>query len=164
MYKRFALATTIAITLSIGLVMPASAMVQPRPVNTVPITCRDKIGKIICASKMQSRLLVIQNDHIIAKIKSRFGGLASDGSGPWDTLEGSFRVYEKSLRPVSTLYNVEMPYWMAFDGAEGIHFSAEYAYSGYPYSHGCIGIKSWRQARWLYKWAKVGTRVIVTAA
>jgi lipoprotein-anchoring transpeptidase ErfK/SrfK len=53
---------------------------------------------------------------------------------------------------------------MPFSGGQGIHFSGEYASTGYRYSHGCVGLKSQAKAAQLYNWAEVGTTVIVVNA
>jgi hypothetical protein len=106
--------------------------------------------------------IVMMTKKIPAVGKARHGGPASDGSGPWFTRESTnFHIFWKALNPLSKEYHVHMPYFMAFSGGQGIHYSAEYA-GGYKYSHGCVGLKSMALAKFLYYWAPIGTRVIVT--
>ncbi len=131
--------------------------------SPLPKACQGLTGQTICLSKRAKTLYAIVGLRIIRSGSARFGGIASDGSGPWFTREGTFHTFWKALNPKSTLYHVYMPYFMAFSGGEGIHYSSEYAQSGYSHSHGCVGLKSLSLAKWLYAWAPLGIRVVVTA-
>lgn len=126
-------------------------------------------SKVLCASKKDGRLYAIKNGRLVDWATISFGGVASDRSGPWFTREGVFPIGGKQLNGYSNLYDdiygnpVEMPFWMPFDGGQGIHYSSEFN-SGYPYSHGCIGIKYKSMAKWFYNWTPEGTPLIVTSA
>lgn len=126
-------------------------------------------AKVNCASKTDGRLYAIKNGRLVDWATIRFGGVASDNSGPWFTREGIFQIGRKQLNGYSNLYDdiygnpVKMPFWMPFDGGQGIHYSSEFN-AGYPYSHGCIGIKYKSMAAWFYNWTPVGTPLIVTSA
>ena len=135
---------------------------EPAQAAYVPNPCQGYSGKIICASKAQGRVLLVNNGRLKKSAKARFGGKASDGSGTWFTREGAFRVGYKQYNPVSTLYGVNMPFFVQFSGGQGIHYSSEFA-RGYPYSHGCIGLKRYKFAQRLYDYAYVGMPVVVTA-
>lgn len=127
----------------------------------LPRACRGRSGKLICASKSAKRVYLVRSGRIVASARARFGGRASDGSGPWFTREGTFRILYKDSNAFSTLYHVYMPYFMAFSGGQGFHYSSEYA-GGYPYSHGCVGFARYRFARKAFRWAPTGTKVVVT--
>ena len=145
----------------------ASTVTMP---SWVPSVCRNyngKHGKVICVGIKSWQLVALQNHKPIMKMAARHGAegihRASDGTGPWPTRRGIYRIFAKYVSKVSTLYHVKMPYFMPFSGGQGIHYSSEYA-AGYRYSHGCVGLKSLAQAAALYKWAEVGTTVIVVNA
>ena len=129
--------------------------------TSLPKACQGTPGKLICASKSQRRVFLVKNGVIKRSAPARFGGRASDGSGPWYTREGRFSILYKDIGAISTLYRVKMPFFMAFSGGQGLHYSSEFA-GGYPYSHGCIGLKSWAFARKAFRWAPVGTPFVVT--
>lgn len=127
----------------------------------LPSSCQGYSGKMICASKAQGRVMLVRSGRLVKSSKARFGGKASDGSGPWFTREGAHMVGYKQYNPVSTLYGVNMPFFVQFSGGQGIHYSSEFA-SGYPYSHGCIGLKRYKFAQRLYNFAYPGMTVVVT--
>lgn len=153
-------ATTTQTVATTALAMPA----------WVPSACKNAIGKnnkVICVGIRSWQLVALQNHRVVMKMSARHGAenghYASDGTGPWPTRRGSFRIYAKYTDKVSTLYHVHMPYFMPFSGGQGIHYSSEYA-AGYRWSHGCVGLKSMSSARALFNWAEVGTTVIVVNA
>jgi len=128
---------------------------------TIPMRCADQPGKVICVQLQSWAITAMEDGLAVRSADARHGGIASDGSGPWYTRTGTFSIYRKATNPVSNLYHIHMPYFMAFSGGQGIHYSSEYAHSGYKYSHGCVGLKSLTFAKWLYEWAPIGTPVIV---
>ena len=130
-------------------------------VTSLPKACQGTPGKLICANKSQRRVFLVKNGVIKRSAPARFGGRASDGSGPWYTREGRFSILYKDAGAVSTQYHVRMPFFMAFSGGQGLHYSSEFA-NGYRYSHGCIGLNSWVFARNAFRWAPVGTPFVVT--
>jgi lipoprotein-anchoring transpeptidase ErfK/SrfK len=136
----------------------------------VPAKCRTAVGKhnkVICVGIKSWQLVALQNHRVVMTMSARHGAeaghRASDGTGPWPTRRGTFKIFAKYTSKVSTLYHVKMPYFMPFSGGQGIHYSSEYA-AGYRWSHGCVGLKSLAKARQLYNWAEVGTTVIVVNA
>lgn len=78
-------------------------------------------------------------------------GPPSDGSAQNPTRNGQYRVDPNRiyLKTFSKLFHVWMPYTMYFDGGEAIHYSSEFA-RGYPYSHGCVGVRDQKFAQWMY--------------
>lgn len=145
-----------------GLLTTAPAQAGTRDTKP-PNVCLGKPGKVICASKADKRVYALYNGRVVRYHDSRYGGKASDGSGPWFTREGKFRVNWKSPARKSTLYRVWMYDVLNFSGGQHIHYSPEFAQYGWRYgSHGCVGLRNRTFSKWLYKWAPVGTRVIVT--
>lgn len=143
-----------------GLICAVVASLTLTGCSPAPSACRG-MGKVLCASKSDGMLYMVVNGFIVDGGRARFGGYASDGSGPYYTRQGTFYVYDKGVNVWSNLYGVNMPYWMAFSGGQGIHYSQEFA-DGYPNSHGCVGLASWSYAQKVYNWAPVGTKVVVT--
>lgn len=162
---------TVAPKASVVVQGSTASMVQLAAIPSwVPSKCRTyngKNGKVICVGIKSWQLVALQNHKVYLITSARHGAeaghYASDGSGPWPTRRGTFRIYAKYVDKVSTLYRVHMPYFMPFSGGQGIHYSSEYA-GGYRWSHGCVGLKSLTKARQLYNWAQVGTTVIVVNA
>ena len=62
---------------------------EPAQAAYVPNPCQGYSGKIICASKAQGRVLLVNNGRLKKSAKARFGGKASDGSGPWSICRSS---------------------------------------------------------------------------
>jgi L,D-transpeptidase catalytic domain len=144
------------------LVLPTSSTALSVKDTRPPNVCLGKSGKLLCASKLDQRLYVMYNGRVVKSAQARFGGLASDGTRNF-TREGSFRVYGKMKAKISTAYRVWMYDILMFNGAQYIHFSEEFAKYGYKYgSHGCVGLRNRTFSTWLYNWAPIGTRVIVT--
>jgi L,D-transpeptidase catalytic domain len=78
----------------------------------------------------------------------------STGKPSTPTHDGSFRVYRK----VAALTSGGL-YWPSyFDGLRALHGYVEVP--TYPASHGCVRIPYWN-AKWVYRHAPIGTRVIV---
>ena len=148
----------VAIFALIGGISTASAA---SAVSSLPSACQGIPGKMICASKSKRRVFLVKNGVIKRSAPARFGGRASDGTGPYFTREGRFSVQYKDIGAISTLYRVKMPFFMAFSGGQGLHYSSEFA-GGYPYSHGCVGTNSWSFAQKAFNWAPVGTPFVVT--
>lgn len=156
--KKFIMAIGFAILFAISFntlgAVPASAS------SSVPAACKGYY-KVICASKARGNVMLIKRGQVVRSTSARFGGRASDGSGPWFTREGRFSVFYKNANAWSSAYHVYMPYFMAFSGGQGLHYSSEYA-NGYRYSHGCIGVRSRKFARYAFKWTPYGTSFVVT--
>ncbi len=128
----------------------------------LPKECQGYSGPMICASKAQGRVIIVQDGQVVRSGRARFGGVASDGTGPWKTRNGVHAVGYKQINPVSTLYGVNMPFFVQFSGGQGIHYSAEFAQTGYQYSHGCIGLSNYKFAQRVYNFAYPGMVVVVT--
>jgi lipoprotein-anchoring transpeptidase ErfK/SrfK len=58
-------------------------------------------------------------------------------------------------------YDIDnIPYTMYYDGNYAIHGAYWHHKFGTPVSHGCINVAV-DHAQWLFKWAKIGTPVVV---
>lgn len=94
----------------------------------------------------------------------------STGKAKMPTPKGEFRILNKTKRAWSNSARLWMPYWMAFAGGGkyGIHELPEWPngkkegvnHLGRPVSHGCVRLGP-QNAKFLYEWAAVGTKVIV---
>lgn len=100
-------------------------------------------------------------------------GLASAGAKwckdrgrPCRTKVGSFRIFSlgdsscvSSIYPLNEGGGAPMPYCMFFNGNQGLHGSYQLAEANI--SHGCVRV-SVSDAKWIrYKFARIGTKVIV---
>jgi ankyrin repeat protein len=83
----------------------------------------------------------------------------STGKAGFSTPTGQFVITDKKLKHVSTIYKVEMPFFMRLSCRDfGMH---EGYVPDYPASHGCIRLPS-DAARRLYKEVPIGTLVTIT--
>jgi lipoprotein-anchoring transpeptidase ErfK/SrfK len=89
--------------------------------------------------------------------------LVSTGKSRTPTRTGTFAVQSKysSAQMRGADYNVpDVPYTMYYSGGYAMHGAYWHNSFGTPVSHGCVNLRV-RQARWLYSWAPVGTKVVV---
>jgi lipoprotein-anchoring transpeptidase ErfK/SrfK len=98
-----------------------------------------------------------------------FATLISSGVNSW-TFEGRFAILYKE--PYTTInspdwstseyYIQGVPYFMTYSGDFGFHGSYWDDAFGSAVSHGCINLSP-ADAKWLYDWAGLGERVIISA-
>ncbi len=87
-----------------------------------------------------------------------FGARCSTGREGYSTKRGEFVVTNKERNHRSTIYHVEMPYFMRLSCLDfGMHAGVV---PNYPASHGCIRLP-WEAAEKLYSEVPVGTVVTV---
>ncbi len=87
----------------------------------------------------------------------------STGKKSTPTRTGVFRVQTKlrKTRMRGRNYNLpNVPYTMYYQGGYAIHGAYWHRRFGTPVSHGCVNVAP-NHAKWLFKWASVGTPVIV---
>jgi lipoprotein-anchoring transpeptidase ErfK/SrfK len=98
-----------------------------------------------------------------------FASLVSSGANSW-TFEGRFAILFKvaysSITPPATStseYYIEgVPYFMTYAGNFGFHGAYWHDQFGTAASHGCINLSP-ADARWLFDWAFIGERVIISS-
>jgi len=89
--------------------------------------------------------------------------IVSTGKAATPTLTGVFAVQHKfrTKRMQGSDYDVpNVPFTMFYDGNYAIHGAYWHNRFGTPVSHGCVNVAV-NHAKWLYKWAGVGTPVVV---
>jgi lipoprotein-anchoring transpeptidase ErfK/SrfK len=89
--------------------------------------------------------------------------IVSTGKRRTPTRIGTFAIRSKyrSTRMRGPGYNVpKVPYAMYYSGGYALHGAYWHKRFGTPVSHGCVNLRV-SQARWLYNWAPVGTKVVV---
>lgn len=115
-------------------------------------------GKWIQIILAQQRLIAWENGQAVRSVA------ISSGTARTPTPRGRFRIIRKYPRlrmrgPGYDLPNV--PYVMFFrHGGYAIHGAYWHNNFGTPMSHGCINMPI-DEAGWLYRWAPVGTPVVV---
>jgi hypothetical protein len=123
-------------------------------VGRLPASCLGQTT--ICIDKSQRLVRFVVKDKVLLTLDARFG---FEGAA---TREGTFRVNSKSRDHVSSLYRTSMPFAMFFSGGQAVHYSPYFARDGYNgASHGCVNLRDYDRARWLFDHAAVGTRVHV---
>jgi len=135
------------------------ALVSPQvPADAGANTCR-----FIHANLAEQTLTVYDNCKLV------FATLVSSGANSW-TFEGRFAIQYKveysSIMPppesTSEYYIEGMPYFMTYAGNFGFHGAYWHDNFGTAASHGCINLSP-ADAKWLYDWAGLGERVIISA-
>ena len=135
------------------------ALVSPQvPADAGADTCR-----FIYVNLAEQILTVFDNCKLV------FATLISSGANSW-TFEGHFAILYKvaynSITPPPTStseYYIEgVPYFMTYAGNFGFHGAYWHDAFGTAASHGCINLSP-ADAKWLYDWAGLGERVIISA-
>jgi lipoprotein-anchoring transpeptidase ErfK/SrfK len=135
------------------------ALVSPQvPADTGANTCR-----FIHANLAEQTLTVYDNCKLV------FATLISSGANSW-TFEGRFAIlYKEEYSSISapewstSEYYIEgVPYFMSYAGSFGFHGAYWHDNFGTAASHGCINLSP-VDAKWLYEWARIGERVIISA-
>jgi lipoprotein-anchoring transpeptidase ErfK/SrfK len=81
-------------------------------------------------------------------------------------LIGSSRVLgrtdKSSTSLLPNLYDSSMPFAMFFDGGQAVHYSPDFAASGYDgASHGCVNLRDYDEIAALYDEVQLGDNVVV---
>ncbi|MCA6502103.1 MAG: L,D-transpeptidase [Pseudanabaena sp.] len=103
------------------------------------------------------RLLAWQGNQLVYAV------VVSTGKSATPTPTGLFNVQSKypTGRMQGEDYNVpDVPYIMYYSGNYAIHGAYWHRSFGIPISHGCTNVAP-DHAAWLYRWASVGTPVVV---
>ncbi|MDO4412241.1 L,D-transpeptidase [Cutibacterium sp.] len=113
-------------------------------------------GTVICASKNQRKLWMVENGRIVLTLDARFGSTTNP------TTEGVHTVYKKDKDHISGQFGSPMPYSMFFHAGEAIHYSSGFARDGWNgASHGCINIRNMTGLKWLWNKTPIGRKVVV---
>lgn len=120
---------------------------------------------VLCVDKTQRVVRFLSKGKVVKTFHVNIGPERGDKNfGRYSaTREGSFKVGEKNVNEVSSLYGYSMPFWMQFDKGIGFHYSKYFAQSGYKdASMGCVILSSKAEAKWLYQNTNLKTaRVVV---
>ncbi|MDR2163521.1 MAG: L,D-transpeptidase [Clostridiales Family XIII bacterium] len=94
----------------------------------------------------------------------------SSGKRATPTIRGTFYIYAKSskhtmvgidYRTGKEIYRQPNVRWIAyFKGGYAFHATYWHSNFGHTMSHGCVNMRT-KDAKWLYKWAPKGTKVVV---
>ncbi|MFJ9028546.1 L,D-transpeptidase family protein [Streptomyces sp. NPDC102274] len=136
---------------------PTRAELHPstsRPVAKPDPECME--GRAMCISKSSRTLTWMIDGKVKSAMDVRFG------SEYTPTREGAFTVGWKSRDHVSTLYDTPMPYAMFFSGGQAVHFSEDFAASGYEgASHGCVNVRDEKKIASLFDQVRTGDKVVI---
>ncbi|MFF4604258.1 L,D-transpeptidase family protein [Streptomyces sp. NPDC001339] len=105
--------------------------------------CPDRPERTACVDLGRQLLWVQQKGRVVfapVPIRSGVPSMA--------TRTGTFRIYHRSKRHVSSLYHSSMPFAQFFDGGEALHGVSDDIYEGEG-SHGCVNLfRSDARALW----------------
>jgi peptidoglycan hydrolase-like protein with peptidoglycan-binding domain len=129
----------------------------PGDVDTdAPLDPRCLTGRAMCVDKSSSTLRWMVDGAVLRTVAVRFG------SEYTPTREGQFSVSWKSRDHVSSLYDTPMPFAMFFSGGQAVHYSADFAATGYDgASHGCVNVRDLPAITALFDEVSVGDKVVV---
>lgn len=123
-------------------------------VGRLPTSCLGEMT--ICIDKTQRLMRLVKKGKVLITLDARFGFPGAE------TNEGTFRVHLKSRDHTSSLYRTWMPFALFFSGGQAVHYSPYFARDGYyGASHGCVNLRDYKGARWLFDQVPLGTRVHV---
>ena len=135
------------------------ANVEPEPVDTSAGSALDprcETGRVLCIDKSSSSLRWVVDGDVRLTLDARFGG------NGYTTREGQFAVNDKSRDHVSSIYDTSMPFAMFFSGGQAVHYSPDFAATGYAgASHGCVNIRDYDAIAGLYDEVQLGDKVVV---
>ncbi|MFF3711526.1 L,D-transpeptidase family protein [Streptomyces phaeochromogenes] len=113
-------------------------------------------GRVLCVSKTSRTLRWMIDGRTVSTMDVRFGSQYTP------TREGVFNVYFKSRHHVSTIYDSPMPYAMFFSGGQAVHYSSDFAATGYyGASHGCVNVRDEGKIAALFSQVRNGDKVVV---
>jgi len=114
-------------------------------------------GRVLCIDKTSRTLRWMIDGRTVSTVSVRFGSQYTP------TREGVFQVYWKSRHHHSTLYDSPMPYAMFFSGGQAVHYSSDFAATGYAgASHGCVNVRDEGAIAELFAQVRNGDKVVVS--
>ncbi|HEY0904591.1 MAG TPA: L,D-transpeptidase family protein [Marmoricola sp.] len=124
--------------------------------TTAPLDQRCTTGRALCVDKSSRTVRWVVDGEVRTTMAVRFG------SAYTPTREGLFHVAWKSRDHVSKLYDTSMPFAMFFSGGQAVHYSPDFAATGYNgASHGCVNVRDYEGIKALFDQVQVGDKVVV---
>lgn len=142
----------------INLINLDGAIAQTRNVNSRDIQRLKRSGQRWIEINRRSQTLTAWQGN-----KQVYAVIVSTGKSDTPTPTGIFNIQAKypTARMQGEDYNVpDVPNVMYYSGNYAIHGAYWHRSFGIPISHGCTNVAP-DHAAWLYKWASVGTTVVV---
>ncbi|HEY9695593.1 MAG TPA: L,D-transpeptidase [Oculatellaceae cyanobacterium] len=155
----FLVGTVLLFTAFCALPNPSLAKSKPKP-RAVPSkiqSMQQSHQKWIQINLSKQRLIAWKGNKPVYAI------VISSGKKSTPTRRGTFAVQYKAVttRMKGTDYDVpDVPYVMFYNANYAIHGAYWHRRFGTPVSHGCTNLAV-NHAKWLFKWASVGTPVII---
>lgn len=135
---------------------PTDAELEGRTQQAGALDPRCLEGRVICVDKSTSTLRWVVDGEVLRTLDARFGAAGTP------TREGLFEVYRMSRDHVSSLFDTAMPYAMFFSGGQAVHYSPDFAATGYAgASHGCVNTRDLAGVAALFEEVRLGDDVVV---
>jgi lipoprotein-anchoring transpeptidase ErfK/SrfK len=131
---------------------PVTAAVARRLVRTDLDACDAGSAMAVCLDLTHQTMWVVRGGEVVlgpTVVRTGRAGLT--------TPAGHYSITEKKPRPMSSYYDVPLPYWQRFVRDIGFHQTPSYLHEG-PGSHGCVNLLP-GDAVALWRLTSVGTRV-----
>lgn len=158
--KAFLVGATLTVTALTVLSLPTfteTALSHPRSATQTRLAQQQRRGRWIEIDLSQQQLVAWNGRTRVRTF------VVSTGKRRTPTRTGSYAIQSKyrSTRMRGQGYNVpNVPYAMYYSGGYALHGAYWHNQFGTRMSHGCVNLRV-SQARWLYSWAPVGTRVVI---
>lgn len=132
------------------------ARLAARPAVPRAVDSRCMSGHVACVDKTTRKVYWMEDGRLVKTLDARFGRVGME------TRVGTFSIFWKSRDHVSTEFGGSMPFALFFSGGQAIHYSSDFAAVGYNgASHGCVNLRDWNGAKWLFERARTGDKVVV---
>jgi len=146
--------------------MPTAAVAKSSPARQASVQ-RHKVTRTVSRTPAKRRWIEVNlsKQRLIAweGNKRVYSSLISSGKRTTPTRTGTFNIQSKHrvTRMQGRDYNVpDVPYAMYYSGGYALHGAYWNNNFGTRASHGCVNLPV-QSARQLFKWASVGTKVVV---
>ena len=118
----------------------------------------ERIAETAISTGREGHATPVGNFHVIRKDRDHRSGLYGDYVDANGRVVMTNVDVRKNPRPPGSHYlGASMPYFVEFSPGFGLH---EGHRPGYPASHGCVRLSSWK-ARQFYNASEIGTRVTI---
>lgn len=119
---------------------------------------KERVAETSISTGREGHATPVGNFHVIRKDRDHRSGIYGDYVDANGRIVKANVDVRKDSKPRNTYYlGASMPWFVEFSPGFGMH---EGHRPGYPASHGCVRLSSWR-ARQFFNASKIGTRVTI---
>jgi hypothetical protein len=152
-FTRLRNVTTVGV---VAVLASASTVLAPPAAQAAAYPKQCSTGRVVCIDKTTKSVDWLVDGSLRLTLDARFGSKGTP------TRDGFFKVYRKSEKHVSRLYDSPMPYALFFDGGQAVHYSPDFKRNGYDgASRGCVNTRDRGLMKELFDAVRLGDKVYV---